>query len=66
MTKVVKVKKILKALSEDGWYKARQRGSHRQFKHPVKKGTVTVNGDESDDVWGSLLKSIEEQSGLVF
>lgn len=66
MTKVVKVKKILKALSEDGWYKARQRGSHRQFKHPVKKGTVTVNGDESGDVWGSLLKSIEEQSGLVF
>lgn len=66
MTKVVKVKKILKALNDDGWYKARQRGSHRQFKHPEKKGTVTVNGSESDDVWGALLKSIEEQSGLVF
>lgn len=66
MTKVVKVKKILKALKKDGWYKARQRGSHRQFKHLEKKGTVTVNGSENDDVWGTLLKSIEEQSGLVF
>lgn len=66
MTKVVKVSKILKALKENGWYKARQKGSHRQFKHPVKKGTVTVNGGDGDDVWGTLLKSIEEQSGLEF
>ena len=66
MTKVVKVSKILRALRKDGWQKVRQKGSHRQFHHPVKKGTVTVNGDEKDDVWGMLLKSIEEQSGLEF
>lgn len=66
MKKVIKVSKILKALKNDGWYLARQRGSHRQLKHPNKKGTVTVNGSESDDVWGNLLKSIEEQSGVEF
>ncbi|MBQ6038871.1 MAG: type II toxin-antitoxin system HicA family toxin [Bacteroidaceae bacterium] len=64
--KVVKVSKILKALKAEGWIKVDQDGSHRQFKHPVKKGKVTVNGAESDDIWGWLLKSIEEQSGLKF
>ncbi len=64
--KVVKVLAILRALKADGWYKVSQVGSHRQFRHPTKKGKVTVNGGESDDVWGRLLKSIEEQSGLTF
>ncbi|WP_236037315.1 type II toxin-antitoxin system HicA family toxin [Marinomonas vulgaris] len=29
-------------LIHDGWYEVRVKGSHAQFKHPVKKGTVTV------------------------
>lgn len=64
--KVVKIMAILRRLERDGWYIDRQRGSHRQFKHAVKPGVVTVNGSPSDDVWGDLLKSIERQSGLVF
>lgn len=64
--KVMKVSAILKALHEDGWYKVHQKGSHRQYKHPTKPGKVTVNGKESEDVTGFLLKSIENQSGLVF
>ena len=65
--KVVKVSKILKDLYADGWYKARDnKGSHRQFKHPTKKGTTTVNGKESGTICGFLLKSIETQSGLQF
>lgn len=64
--KVVKVSAILKALHEDGWYMVHQKGSHRQFKHPTKSGKTTVNGKESEDVTGFLLKSIENQSGLVF
>lgn len=64
--KIIKVSRIIKTLENDGWYIARQKGSHRQFKHPSKKGTVTVNGKPSDDVWGALLSSIENQSGLVF
>mgnify|MGYP002615928169 CR=1 FL=1 len=64
--RVVKVCKILKDLKADGWILDRYRGSHREFVHPTKKGTVTVNGHESDDVCGFLLKSIERQSGLRF
>ena len=64
--KIIKVSRIIKTLENDGWYIARQKGSHRQFKHPSKKGTVTVNGKPSDDVWGTLLSSIENQSWLVF
>lgn len=64
--KVVKISKILRDLKNDGWVQVRQRGSHRQFHHPQKRGTVTVNGKESDDIWGNNLKSIESQSGLEF
>lgn len=48
--KVVKVRKILRDLKKDGWILVRQKGSHRQFHHPIKKGTTTVNGSENDDV----------------
>lgn len=65
--KVVKVSEIIRALKKDGWYLADHDGtSHRQFKHPFKKGKVTVNGKLSDTRSGWLLKSIEEQSGLKF
>ncbi len=65
--KVVKVSAIIKALLKDGWYLCSHDGtSHRQYKHPTKKGKVTVNGKESDERWGDLLKSIEKQSGLRF
>lgn len=64
--KVIKISMIIKMLEKDGWYISRTKGSHRQFKHHTKKGTVTVNGKPSDDVWGPLLSSIEGQSGLKF
>lgn len=64
--KNVKVSKILSDLRYDGWTLVHQVGSHRQFKHPTKSGKVTVNGKESDDICGKLLKSIEDQSGLKF
>lgn len=38
----MKVREIIKLLEEDGWYQMRIRGSHRQFHHPNKPGTVTV------------------------
>ena len=62
----IKVSRILEALNKDGWVMTAQKGSHRQFKHPVKPGKVTVNGRPSDVVCGFLLKSIEAQSGLKF
>jgi len=41
--KVVKGAKIMSDLNKDGWYIVHQKGSHRKFKHPTKKGSVTVN-----------------------
>lgn len=33
---------LIQLLRQDGWYFVRQKGSHCQFKHPVKKGKITV------------------------
>ena len=60
----VKVKEIIKLLEQDGWYLARTKGSHRQFKHQNKSGTVTVAGKESLDVPPGTLNSILKQAGL--
>jgi predicted RNA binding protein YcfA (HicA-like mRNA interferase family) len=35
-------KELIRIILDDGWYFVRQTGGHRQFKHPVKKGIVTV------------------------
>ena len=45
----MKVREVIKLIEEDGWYLARTRGSHRQFKHPTKSGLVTIVGKPSDD-----------------
>jgi predicted RNA binding protein YcfA (HicA-like mRNA interferase family) len=60
----MKIREVLRVLSDDGWYLDRTRGSHRQLRHPVKKGTVTVAGAPSDDVHPKTLKSIFRQAGL--
>ncbi|HEY6390101.1 MAG TPA: type II toxin-antitoxin system HicA family toxin [Bryobacteraceae bacterium] len=29
---------MIRAIENDGWYFIRARGSHRQYKHPAKRG----------------------------
>ena len=60
----MKVRDILRMISDDGWYQARQRGSHRQFKHPSKLVLVTVAGKPGDDLAPGTLNSILKQAGL--
>ena len=60
----MKIRDIIIRLREDGWYEIAQRGSHRQFKHPVKKGRVTIAGHRNDDLAPGTLNSILEQAGL--
>lgn len=60
----MKVKEFIKILEQDGWYQARQRGSHRQFRHPVKSGTVTVAGKPNVDVPPGTLNNALKQAGL--
>lgn len=58
------VREILQFLKDDGWYVDRTKGSHRQLKHPTKKGTVTVAGKPRVDIPPGTLKSILKQAGL--
>ena len=60
----MKIKEIIKIIEADGWYYVRQSGSHMQFKHTVKKGTVTVAGKPSDDLDKGTQNSILKQAGL--
>jgi predicted RNA binding protein YcfA (HicA-like mRNA interferase family) len=40
----MKVRDVIKRLESEGWRLARTKGSHRQYHHPQKPGTVTVAG----------------------
>jgi predicted RNA binding protein YcfA (HicA-like mRNA interferase family) len=51
-------------LEKDGWYLARTKGSHRQYKHQTKIGRVTIAGHPNDDLSPGTLNSILKQSGL--
>lgn len=46
----MKVSELLSIIEKDGWFLVRQRGSHRQFHHATKSGTVTVAGKLGIDV----------------
>ena len=59
-----KIRDVLRLLRKDGWYLDRTRGSHRQYKHPAKRGIVTVAGKTSDDLSAGTLNSILKQAGL--
>jgi predicted RNA binding protein YcfA (HicA-like mRNA interferase family) len=60
----MKVRDVLKRIGDDGWYQVTQKGSHRQFKHPIKHGRVTVAGHPSQEMDKGTLNSILKQAGL--
>ena len=59
-----KVKELIEQLENDGWFQVRQRGSHRQYHHPSKPGTVTVSGKPNVEVPPGTLNSVLKQAGL--
>ena len=58
-------REILRLLKKAGWREVACVGDHHQFKHPTKKGRVTVRHPVKDLSLNDL-KSIENQSGLRF
>jgi predicted RNA binding protein YcfA (HicA-like mRNA interferase family) len=60
----MKVRDVIRLLARDGWCLVRTVGSHRQFHHPSKPGTVTVAGQASVDLPPKTLASILRQAGL--
>ncbi|HEX4374073.1 MAG TPA: type II toxin-antitoxin system HicA family toxin [Puia sp.] len=61
----MKARDLIKMIEEDGWYLVRQKGSHKQYKHKVKKGLVTIAAHKmSDEIAPGTLNSIFKQAQL--
>lgn len=58
------IRELIRKIQNDGWFQVRQSGSHRQFHHPTKPGTVTMAGKESMEVAPKTERSIMKQAGL--
>jgi predicted RNA binding protein YcfA (HicA-like mRNA interferase family) len=41
----MKIRDVIKLIESDGWREVAVRGSHRQYKHPLKTGRVTIAPD---------------------
>jgi predicted RNA binding protein YcfA (HicA-like mRNA interferase family) len=63
MIVLMKARDAVKQLVSEGWYLARQKGSHRQFRHPVNPNVVTVSKADGEDLSPGELRSIERKAG---
>jgi len=59
ITSTMNSKQVIKQLETQGWYLARVKGSHHQFKHPTKPGLVTVK-HQGRDIPAGTLRSIKK------
>ena len=60
----MKVSEVIRLVTQDGWVLVRTRGSHRQYKHPQKKGLITISGRPSDEIDRGTLNSVLKQAIL--
>ena len=60
----MKIRDIMKIIEGDGWYLVTTKGSHRQYKHFIKTGRVTIAGHLNDDLALGSLNSIFRQAQL--
>jgi predicted RNA binding protein YcfA (HicA-like mRNA interferase family) len=61
---VPKVRDAIALIERQGWVLARTKGSHRQDRHPLRSGLVTIAGKPSDDLATGTWNSILKQAGL--
>ena len=54
---------LIKLIKKEGWLLVRTRGSHHHFKHPTKKGIVTVPHPKKNIPKGTVAMIIK-QAGL--
>lgn len=55
-------RKLIRLLKQEGWFLVAAKGRHYQFKHPVRKGRVTVPHPDRDLKRGTVI-SIYRQAG---
>jgi predicted RNA binding protein YcfA (HicA-like mRNA interferase family) len=58
------VREVISMLEAHGWRQVRERGSHRQFKHPDHPPIVTVAGKRGDTMPVGQLASIRRKAGI--
>lgn len=63
-SKNMRARELEKTLINDGWFFVKQVGSHKHFKHPTKKGKVTIPIHRGD-IDKTTEKSILRQAGLL-
>jgi predicted RNA binding protein YcfA (HicA-like mRNA interferase family) len=61
---VPKVSEAIQLVQRDGWRLVRTRGTHRQYRHSEKPGTVTIAGRPSKDLAPKTWNTILRQAGL--
>ena len=54
---------LIRMLEDDGWRLVRITGSHHHYKHPEKRGLVTVPHPKKDLPIGTV-RSIQKSAGL--
>ncbi|HEX7345124.1 MAG TPA: type II toxin-antitoxin system HicA family toxin [bacterium] len=60
----MKVREAIRMIEADGWYRVAAKGGHRQFKHPVERGRITIAGQLSHELAPGTLNSILKQAQL--
>jgi len=60
----MKVRDVIKVIEADGWYFVGQEGSHRQYKHAIKKGRVTISGHPGEEMPKGTFNNVLKQAGL--
>ena len=62
----MKYRDLIKRIEADGWYAERSVGSHMQFRHKEKPGTVTIpaGGKLAKEVPPGTLNSVLKQARL--
>jgi len=60
----MKVREVIRMIEADGWLLVVIRGDHRQYKHPMKPGRVTIAGQMNHDIAPGTLNSILKQAKM--
>jgi len=63
MIRIMHSREIIRMLKKDGWTLFHVKGSHHQFKHPVKAGKVTAPHPKKE-LPTATVRSIFRQAGL--
>ena len=58
------VRDDIRLIQLDGWHLAAIRGSHRQYRHPSKRGRITIAGRANEDIGPGALGSVRKQAKL--